>query len=148
MLTSRVMLAVMGFGAALLLAAGPAWARTSDSALRLRPVSSESIKLSQGCPPEPCCPTPCVIYRHHGPKLCCDCCKPGTPTVLKVKNPCTGCETDITVCLPSCCTGEPAISPGTGAFCRDVICYEWCCGFQVRVIFKRCGDLIVTTWGR
>jgi hypothetical protein len=101
------------------------------------------------CTPEPaCCPEPCVTYRHRGPKLCCGSCKPGTPLTLKVKNPCTGCETDIEVCLPACCEGEPKVCEGTGFLCRDTVEYEWCCGYSVRVAFKHCGDVLVTTWGR
>jgi hypothetical protein len=101
------------------------------------------------CAPVPvCCPKPCITYRHRGPKLCCGCCLPPVETVLKVKNPCTCCETDIPVCLPGCCTGEPTICCGSGFLGRDVVEYEWCCGFRVRIAFKRCGDLLVTTWGR
>jgi hypothetical protein len=100
------------------------------------------------CAPKPvCCPAPCITYRHCGPKLCCGC-EPSKPIVLKVKDPCTGCETDVHVCLPACCEGEPTICCGKGFLCRDIVEYEWCCGFYVRVAFKKCGDLIVTTKGR
>jgi len=67
---------------------------------------------------------------------------------MVVKDPCTGCETEIEVCLPACCKGEPTKCCGVGFLGRDVVTYEWCCGFSVRVAFTRCGDLIVTTWGR
>lgn len=97
---------------------------------------------------EPCCEEPCITYRHHGPKLCCDSCKPPKQIVLKVKNPCTGCETDVPVCIPACCEGEPKVCTGTGFLGRDVVEYEWCCGFSVKVAFKHCGDLLVSTWGR
>src|SRR5262245_15894352 len=59
------------------------------------------------CKADTCCEKPCITYRHHGPKLCCDSCKPPKQIVLKVKNPCTGCETDVPVCIPACCEGEP-----------------------------------------
>ena len=95
-----------------------------------------------------CCPTPCMKYRHCGPKLCCGCEPPAQEVTFKVKNPCTGCETDVTVCMPACCKGEPEICCGTGLFRRDVVNYEWCCGYRVKVVFKKCGDLLVTTWGR
>ncbi len=100
------------------------------------------------CAPEPvCCPKPCIHYRHRGPKLCCGC-EPSQPIVLHVKDPCTGCETDVPVCLPACCEGEPKVCCGTGFLGRDVVEYQWCCGYSVRVAFKHCGDLLVTTWGR
>ncbi|REK10931.1 MAG: hypothetical protein DWQ37_15980 [Planctomycetota bacterium] len=99
------------------------------------------------CTPEPVCWEPCIKYRHRGPKLCCGC-EPGTPTVLIVKDPCTGCEAEVEVCLPACCEGDPTVCNGRGFLGRPTLEYEWCCGFQVRVAFKRCGDLVVTTWGR
>ena len=95
-----------------------------------------------------CCPTPCIAYRHCGPKLCCGDCRPGTDLVLKVKNPCSDCESDVTVCLPACCTGEPTVCEGVGFMGRNVLVYEWCCGYSVRIAFKHCGDILVTTWGR
>ena len=73
------------------------------------------------CAPKPvCCPEPCIKYHHKGPKLCCGC-EPGKEIVLKVKNPCTGCETDVPVCLPACCKGEPTVCNGTGFLGRDTI---------------------------
>lgn len=101
------------------------------------------------CAPQPvCCDEPCIKYHHRGPKLCCGNCSPPKEIVLKVKNPCTGCETDVPVCMPACCEGEPKVCEGTGFLGRDVVEYEWCCGFSVRVAFKHGGDLVVTTWGR
>jgi hypothetical protein len=113
------------------------------------PATVATASASGCCTPEPvCCPTPCIAYRHCGPKLCCGDCRPGTDLVLKVKNPCTGCESDVTVCLPACCTGDPTLCEGTGFLGRNVLVYEWCCGYSVRVAFKHCGDILVTTWGR
>ena len=100
------------------------------------------------CKAEPCCEEPCITYRHHGPKLCCNSCKPPQQIVLRVKNPCTGCETDVPVCIPACCEGEPKVCNGTGFLGRNVVEYEWCCGFSVKIAFKHCGDLLVSTWGR
>jgi len=101
------------------------------------------------CTPAPvCCDEPCIKYHHRGPKLCCGNCSPPKEIVLKVKNPCTGCETDVPVCMPACCEGEPKVCEGTGFLGRDIVEYEWCCGFSVRVAFKHGGDLVVTTWGR
>lgn len=114
------------------------------------PVAQPMATASPGCcTPQPvCCRTPCITYRHCGPRLCCDCTQSPTETVLKVKNPCTGCESDVQVCLPGCCTGEPNICFGTGFLGRNIVEYEWCCGYTVRVAFKHTGDLLVTTWGR
>jgi hypothetical protein len=98
--------------------------------------------------PADCCPTPCIIYRHVGPKLCCDCTKPAVETTLKVKPPCSECEIDVVVCVPGCCTGEPEVCHTTGFLGRPVVEYQWCCGYSVRVAFRHCGDVLVTTWGR
>ncbi len=103
---------------------------------------------SDCCTPQPCCHEPCITYRHHGPKLCCGPCQPPIETILKVKNPCTGCASDVTVCRPACCTGEPKICFTTGFLGRNVVEYEWECGYCVRVAFKHTGDLLVSTWGR
>lgn len=122
----------------------------------LRPTDAQTAALSRTLTPEPvaaapdaaCCPEPCIHYRHCGPKLCCGPCKPPKPIVLKVKHPCTCCEIEVPVCLPACCEGEPTVCTGKGFLCRDIVEYEWCCGYSVRVAFKKCGDLVVTTWGR
>jgi hypothetical protein len=101
------------------------------------------------CAPQPkCCAEPCIKYHHRGPKLCCGNCSAPKEIVLKVKNPCTGCETEVPVCTPACCEGEPKVCEGTGFLGRDIVEYEWCCGFYVRVAFTHCGDIVVTTWGR
>lgn len=99
-------------------------------------------------PPPVCCPKPCISYRHCGPKLCCGPCEPPVQTVLKVKDPCTCCEIEVPLCIPACCKGEPTLCCGRGFLGRSTVEYEWCCGYRVRVAFKRCGDLIVSTWGR
>jgi hypothetical protein len=122
----------------------------------LRSTDAQRVGLSRIVTPEPveaapdasCCPKPCITYRHCGPKLCCGPCKPPKSIVLTVKDPCTCCETEVTVCMPACCEGEPTVCAGKGFLCRDIVEYEWCCGYSVRVAFKKCGDLVVTTWGR
>jgi hypothetical protein len=53
----------------------------------------------------------------------------------------------IPVCLPSCCTGEPTVCCHKGFLGRDVVSYEWCCGFSVDVRFLRSGDIVVVTRG-
>jgi hypothetical protein len=93
-----------------------------------------------------CCPQPCIIYRHHGPKLCCGC-EPPIPTLLTVNNPCTGCPVDVSVCLPVCCTGAPSVGCHKGLLGRSVVTYDWCCGFRVTVRFLHNGKVIVATHG-
>jgi len=151
MFMKRLLLVTLGLATLVTFAlAQTAQARTNREPLNAQLVSLSSLNLGGDCcTPQPvCCPKPCVIYRHHGPKLCCGCCQPPVQTVLKVKNPCTGCETDVTVCVPACCTGEPKECCGSGIFGRELVTYEWCCGYKVKVAFKHSGDLIVSTWGR
>jgi hypothetical protein len=129
------------------------WTSIADARAIAEPVtgrveSASTVQTGDGCPPQAvCCPKPCITYRHRGPKLCCGC-EPGVPTVLLVKDPCTCCEVEVPVCLPACCQGEPTVCSGVGFLGRDIVDYEWCCGFSVRVVFKHSGDLLVTTWGR
>jgi hypothetical protein len=150
MLTKRMVFSALALGAFLVLAQSQqAVARTTAGLVSARLASLASANLGDCCAPQPvCCPKPCITYHHRGPKLCCGCCQPPVPTVLSVKNPCTCCPVDVSVCLPACCTGDPKVCCGTGLLGRDVVEYEWCCGFSVRVAFKHCGDLVVTTWGR
>jgi hypothetical protein len=101
-------------------------------------------------PVAPCCPTPCIVYRHRHVrcKVCCGCCQPEPiKTVLAVKNPCTGCPVEIPVCIPGCTTGEPTVCCGTGVFHRDTLTYTWSNGFEIKVAFKHTGDVIVTSYG-
>lgn len=149
MFVKQVLVASVALAAAWI-AAAPAEARTVRRT-EVQPVSLTKKSEPSCCAPAPvetCCPEPCITYRHRGPKLCCGNCLPAKELVLKVKNPCTGCETDVPVCLPACCEGEPKVCTGSGFLGRNVVEYEWCCGFSVRVAFKHCGDLLVTTWGR
>jgi hypothetical protein len=98
--------------------------------------------------PANCCPTRCVTYKHHRcKKVCCDC-TPALPLVLAVKDPCVcGCFVEVQVCLPACCTDAPKVCSHDGVFGREVVEYEWCCGYRVKVIFDRHGDVIVHTFG-
>ena len=131
------------------LPANAAVSTTAAPEMTPTPAPAAQTMSADCCTPAPvCCRQPCITYRQCGPKLCCGPCQPPVETVLKVKNPCTGCESDVTVCRPACCTGEPKICFTTGFLGRNVVEYEWCCGYSVRVAFKHTGDLLVTTWGR
>ncbi|MDG2408259.1 MAG: hypothetical protein P8M53_04535 [Pirellulales bacterium] len=95
-----------------------------------------------------CCPAPCITYRQRGRcrKVCCGC-DPPVKTTLKVADPCC-CKTcyDIPICLPACCKGEPCVTDRCGALCKGVVVYKWCCGYKVKVVIKKCGDIVVTSY--
>ena len=96
-----------------------------------------------------CCPDRCVIYKHHRPckKACCTCAPP-VQTVLLVEDPCVcGCLIEVPICLPACCVGEPKVCNRNGFLGRDVVEYEWCCGYRVKMVFTKRGDLVVHTFG-
>ncbi len=148
MSVKQALLAALSLTLFAFVAAQAADARDNSEGVRTRLVSLAKTNLGD-CAPQPvCCPKPCITYRHRGPKLCCGCCEPPVQTVLLVKDPCTCCPVEVSVCLPACCKGEPTVCCGVGFLGRDVVNYEWCCGFSVRIAFKHSGDLIVTTWGR
>jgi hypothetical protein len=145
--TKRLFWAAVTLGALILLVPGQADGRTAARRDANQLTSLTAAKGEDCCAPKAdCCPKPCIVYRSCGPKLCCDC-KPPKEITLKVKNPCTGCEVDVPLCLPACCEGEPTVCCGKGIFCRDTVEYEWCCGFRAKVVFRHCGDLLVKTWG-
>jgi hypothetical protein len=109
--------------------------------------AARTIADPSGCAPAPSCyPTPCITYRHLGPRLCCGC-DPAVPTVLNVVDPCTCCPVAISVCLPGCCTGTPTVCSRPGLFAASVVTYDWCCGYSVTIRFKRCGEVVVVTRG-
>jgi hypothetical protein len=149
MVNARVLAAAWILGAVVVLlqaTAGEARLAPPREAQRLTSLRTARTGADCCAPQEACCPTPCIKYHHCGPKLCCGC-EPPKEVVLKVKNPCTGCEVDVPICMPACCEGEPEVCYGKGLFCRDTVEYEWCCGFRVKVVFRHCGDLLVKTWG-
>lgn len=124
-----------------------------DIAASVMPVSLTTSADPNCCAPvpppvAPCCPTPCISYRHVGrPVACCGCPAPApVQTVLSVKNPCTCacCELAIPVCLPGCCTGEPTVTCRHGLFACGIVTYDWCCGVSVVVRFKHNGEVLVT----
>ena len=97
------------------------------------------------------CDEPSIRYHHHGTlrKICkfCECSEP-VEAVLGVTDPC--CEdnsAEIPVCLPPCCEGEPTVCASV-CLGRGVVEYEWCCGFRVKVIFQKRGNIAVHTYGR
>jgi len=95
------------------------------------------------------CKTPCITYKHHCTlrKTCCACTTSHT-VILTVEDPCTCCVYEIPVCLPDCCDGEPREFGRLNALGRGAIVYHWCCGYKVKLIFDRCGDVTVHSFGR
>jgi hypothetical protein len=120
-------------------------AKTDKAKVVMTSAAGEALPL-----PANCCPTRCVTYKHHrvGKKVCCCDCTPALPMVLAVKDPCVcGCYVEVPICLPACCTDAPKVCEHGGIFGRDVVEYEWCCGYRVKIIFDRHGDVIVHTFG-
>ena len=106
------------------------------------------------CHAEPCCPAPCITYKHHHGLFhhkkhrhggCCP--EPTYETVLHVTSPETCCTVDVPVCLPACCDGCPVEHSRCTLFGCGEVCYDYCCGVSVKVRFKKCGDVCVTYCG-
>jgi hypothetical protein len=96
-----------------------------------------------------CCAAPKIKYQHHCTlRKTCDRCCDTFQTVLTVCNPHCGEEIDIPLCLPACCEGEPKVCDRSGVLGRSSTTYEWCCGYRVKVVIDRCGDVAVHTYGR
>lgn len=94
--------------------------------------------------PPKCCYKPCITYREAG--CCKKCCASGPEIqmILKVQDPKSCCTVDVPVCVPACCKDTPCVSSRSALFCRGVVWYDWNCGFSVKIVFKHCGDLVVT----
>jgi hypothetical protein len=93
-----------------------------------------------------CCDR-CIDYRYHCVRrLCCDC-TPSVRTVLLVKDPCDCCFVEVPVCLPACCKDAPEVCCHKGVLGRSVVEYSWCCGFRVKIVFDRRGDVVVHSFG-
>ncbi|MBM4004694.1 MAG: hypothetical protein FJ295_15655 [Planctomycetes bacterium] len=119
-------------------------ARSAEVASAASP--SDQSTASGDC--KRCCDR-CIKYRHHPTlhKICCGC-EESTRTVLQVTDPCCRCVVEVEVCLPACCDDCPKVCCSPGLLGRDVVTYEWCCGYKVRVVFDRCGDITVHSYGR
>jgi hypothetical protein len=130
--------------------AGLLRARTAAAAdTRIVTAGSQTVMGDPSCcePVKPCCDR-CISYCHHRAckKVCCGC-EPPMHTVLQVKDPCCCCMVDVPVCLPSCCTGCPDVCGRCGIFGRGVVTYNWCCGYTIKIVFSRCGDITVHYFG-
>jgi hypothetical protein len=97
------------------------------------------------CAPAKCCP-PSICYRSHKGCGCFDPCK-RMDMVLMVKDPCSCCLVEVPVCIPACCTGNPIVCCHKGFLHRNVVEYSWPCGFCLKVVFDRRGDVTVHYYG-
>jgi hypothetical protein len=128
----------------------------ADSASARGTVRMTKISPAACCPPTGCvaampttiCQTPrCIDYRHHRARRCrFDPCHT-TQVVLQVPDYCCCCLVEVPVCVPACCTEAPSICSHKGLFGRDVVEYSWCCGYSIKVVFDRCGDVTVHYYG-
>lgn len=94
-------------------------------------------------------PKYCISYRNHpllGPRTgsC------GTMKIaLAVPDPaCCKYVVEVPVCIPCCCTDVPKVHSRCGVLGRRIVVYDWCCGYKVRVVFNRCNDVVVHSYGR
>ena len=67
--------------------------------------------------------------------------------ILQVKDPCTCCVVEVPVCIPACCTGAPTVCSHKGFLRHQVVEYSWPCGFFLKVVFDRQGDIVVHYFG-
>ena len=145
MKTNWILLSLMLCAISLL--AIPATAADADGGQEKAAEASEA-KPCESEEKAACCPEPCITYRQRGRcrKVCCGC-EPPVKTTLKVADPCC-CKTcyDIPICLPACCKGEPCVTDRCGVCCKGVVVYKWCCGYKVKVVIKKCGDIVVTSY--
>jgi len=152
-----VLLMVLVSTLAALAPVGEAHGKLRRSKAKIKQVSREIVSLGAteyladprpSAAVESCCPPRCISYRyHHGKKACCGC-EPPVQTVLSVKEPCCCCPVEVPVCLPACCMGCPKVHSRCGHLGRSVVTYKWCCGYKVRIVFRRCGDVVVHYYGK
>lgn len=119
-------------------------ARVSRNQVQPAPAAAPGGKVAT-CEPVKCCPRN-VCYRHHPGCGCYDPCKK-MELILQVKDPCTCCLVEVPVCIPACCTAAPSVCCYQGFLRRQVVEYSWSCGFYLKVVFDRCGDVTVHYYG-
>jgi hypothetical protein len=112
--------------------------------------NSAALKSSGGacCTPTEICKEPrCISYNSHRFLRCkWDCCNT-QKVVLQVPDYCCCCLVEVPVCIPDCCSGAPTVCSHCGHFGRDVVEYSWCCGYHLKVVFDRCGNVTVHSYG-
>ena len=74
-----------------------------------------------------------------------NCCPPPPPVKVNlcVVHPCTGCTTNLCVCVPCCCKDQtPCLASCTkGLLGRKILTYKYPCGHCVTVVAKRNGSV-------
>jgi hypothetical protein len=103
------------------------------------------VAVPAACAPVICCPRD-ICYRSHKGCGCYDPCKK-MELILQVKDPCACCLVEVPVCIPACCTTAPRVCCYKGFLRREVVEYSWDCGFCLKVVFDRCGDVTVHYYG-
>lgn len=93
-----------------------------------------------------CCVPSCIRYFEHGRAR--RCCGPTYQTTLTYCDPCSDCLVCIPVCVPVCCDEPAKIVERHGALGRSVVVFRWCCGYMVKVVTDRCGDVAVHQYTR
>ena len=112
------------------------------------PEAQAHTGFGPGCCEPKCDYNPCIKYLHRrGRCRSCYNCDPSQKIVMEVADPCCcKCTVEVPMCIPACCKDKPCVSSSCGPF-RGVVWYKWCCGFEARVVFSRCGDITVTYFG-
>ena len=100
-----------------------------------------------GCEPT-CSYSPCIKYVETRRYLRCFECSPKAEMVLQVMDPCTCCLVDVPVCIPACCVGAPCVDSKVGRLGNGKIFYTWDCGFEIKVVVTKRGDIAVVYLGR
>lgn len=112
--------------------------------------NSAAAKSAGGacCVPTELCKEPrCIAYKSHRFLRCkWDRCHT-QQVVLQVPDYCSCCLVEVPVCIPACCSGAPTVCAHDGCFGRDVVEYSWCCGYHLKVVFDRCGNVVVHSYG-
>jgi hypothetical protein len=89
----------------------------------------------------------CIDYKSHRFLRCkWDSCHT-QKLVLQVPDHCCCCLVEVPVCIPACCSGAPTVCAHCGHFGRSVVEYSWCCGYHLKVVFDRCGNVTVHSYG-
>ncbi len=129
-----VLLVVVAFGSA-------AEARLA----RQQPTAPAPAPKVATCEAVKCCPRN-ICYKHHPGCGCYDSCK-RMELILQVKDPCACCVVEVPVCIPACCTAAPTVCCYKGFLRRQVVEYSWACGFKLKVVFDKHGDIVVHYYG-
>jgi hypothetical protein len=131
------LLVVMAFGSA----AEARLARQQPAA----PAAAAPASKVATCEPVTCCPR-VIVYKNHPGCGCYDSCK-RMELILQVKDPCTCCLVEVPTCIPACCTAAPTVCYHKGFLHRQVVEYSWACGFKIKMIFGKHGNVAVHYFG-